>query len=435
MAQMIDEPIAITMESLSAETNFNTKQWKNAPKKVIKKAIELNRIQFAQPNDSKLADSVRSYYYQLKDVRLEDDSNPNKLLSWAVCKKNEAHILTLSYKIKKSNKIGAFTTSSLLQHPCYKKAIKAANAESGDLSREQKHEARDILKDGASALVIADLQPFSMTEGQGTFAYTKSAIKVGVLLGKVPSDETLRKIIPGRGAVKRKVVKIHNVYHDKKKAHLKQLDKQILPAFHVGEDMWTRDGSYVHFVGVIGFEASWKSKSIESFVLAFTEFEEIVDEMSDSDDEYYDSDEEVSGIKIFKTEFKKRIKIKILDTLHLVHYEACLLCPATKDKIYFETFARGKYNKREDAVADLKLRLGDLAVKIVAANCEGIPEEMKDAVTAKFGPRARAAQNVNNAEIKNDDDSDDEDGPAFGDFSFGSMPENVDGADEEIIRA
>eukprot|EP01084_Bolivina_argentea_P000596 1114_1 len=33
---------------------------------------------------------------------------------------------------------------------------------------------------------------------------------------------------------------------------------------------------------------------------------------------------DLSGIKIFKTEFKKRIKIKILDTLHLVHYEACL---------------------------------------------------------------------------------------------------------------
>ncbi len=73
-------------------------------------------------------------------------------------------------------------------------------------------------------------------------------------------------------------------------------------------------------------------------------------------------------VKLLKSLIKSQFKVKVMDRLQLVDYQATILCPLTRDVIYFPNIYRGTYNKRDEAITDLKRRLGDLAVKMARAN-------------------------------------------------------------------
>eukprot|EP01084_Bolivina_argentea_P289906 497897_1 len=286
---------AITIDSLSTNENYKTNDWKSTSKNVVKEAFNKGRIQKASSAESMLPISVNEYFDQLKDARLEDEkANPDQLLPFAMCKSNSNHILKLAYKINsKKGVIGSFTTSSLLQHPCYKKSIQSKNSITKPLTGTEINEARLLLKLGAAEFAYKDIKPFTIVSGEGAIAYTKSAIKVGVMLGRMPSDQDLHKLIARRGPVKREIVKIYKSYTIKKKSHLEQLDSQILPPFHMSQDMWTRDYTFSHFLGVLGHEANWETHGIDIFVLGFIEFEEMVEEIDEG--EYLEDGSEESG--------------------------------------------------------------------------------------------------------------------------------------------
>ena len=58
------------------------------------------------------------------------------------------------------------------------------------------------------------------------------------------------------------------------------------------------------------------------------------------------------------TEFRELIstnlRAKVSDHLLLVHYQATLLCPATKGITYLSDYEDGEYAKRDEAIKDLK---------------------------------------------------------------------------------
>eukprot|EP01084_Bolivina_argentea_P074964 135957_1 len=85
----------IALEFLQNE-GVTTTHWNMASKSIIKKAIEIGRVQYAVGLDNKLSKSVRNFFYQLRDNQLNDDSNASKLLPWAICSANEGHMVFLS---------------------------------------------------------------------------------------------------------------------------------------------------------------------------------------------------------------------------------------------------------------------------------------------------------------------------------------------------
>eukprot|EP01084_Bolivina_argentea_P289542 497218_1 len=264
-----------------------------ATKKIIAEAVKISRVECIIGDSNKLSKSVKGFFYQLKDNQLSDETNPSKFLPWAICSKNANHIFHLSYNITKKDKIGSFTTSQLTKHKCFKDSLK----QSLDLlTMDEKRESNAILKEGATSAIIEDLKPFTLTHGSGIVKLIKSGIEVGVKLGRVPSDEIIKEIIPKRTAIKGGVVVKYKHYKEKKLAHFAKLDKQLLPPFHLSFDFVTTDYKKDHILGVLGHEACRKTKSIECYVVEIIDWEDLVAEQVEySSDEYIDSDESVNS--------------------------------------------------------------------------------------------------------------------------------------------
>eukprot|EP01084_Bolivina_argentea_P289544 497220_1 len=264
-----------------------------ASKLIIKKAIGIGRVQYALGLDNKLSKSVRNFFYQLRDNELNDDSNPSKLLPWAICSTNEAHIFKLSYNMTNKGKVGSFTTSQLGRHECFKVSLKS---QSHLLNADEKRESTRILKAGATSAIIEDIKPFTLTSGRGMFKLIKSSIEVGVKLGRVPNDESINDIIPKRNAIKNGVKTEYNNYKIQKLNHFKKLDEEILPPFHTSFDFVTTDYQQKHILGVLAHEADRKNKRIETYVLDIMDWEDLcAEEAEGSSDQYYGDDESSSG--------------------------------------------------------------------------------------------------------------------------------------------
>ncbi len=149
--------------------------WKSTSKNVVKEAFKTGRIQKASSPESMLPVSVNEHFDQLKDDRIEDEkTNPDQILPWAMCRSNSDHILKLSYKINsKKGVIGTFTTSSLLQHPCYKRSIASKISIKKPLTRTEINEARSLLKSGAAEFSYKDIKPFTIVSGRCYCIYKK----------------------------------------------------------------------------------------------------------------------------------------------------------------------------------------------------------------------------------------------------------------------
>ncbi len=121
-------------------------------------------------------------------------------------------------------------------------------------------------------------------------------------------------------------------------------------------------------------------------------------------------------VKLLKSFIKLQFKVKVIDRFQLVDYQAAILCPLTRDVCYFSNIYRGIYNKRNEAIADLKIRLGDLAVKMARANDND-------------------NGNDNGIGDENDEDEDDDDNDEEAEFNDWEVADDEQEFDEGLIRS
>ncbi len=185
----------ITFASLSTARNYNTAQWSDATKPIVREAILAGRVQYARGDDNSLSKRITPHFDQLLDQRLDCALNPKGLLGWVVCRHNDAHLLKATPKLNASTgKYTSFTSSSCVRHPCFKDAEKKDDP--NVLNAPKKHRLRNIIKQGAIEATVKDVRPFCLLEGDGMFGVIKSAIQVGVELGMFlhKISENLQKI-------------------------------------------------------------------------------------------------------------------------------------------------------------------------------------------------------------------------------------------------
>ena len=70
----------------------------------------------------------------------------------------------------------------------------------------------------------------------------------------------------------------------------------------------------------------------------------------------------------FRQLIMNNLKTKVMDHLLLVHYQATILCPATKGKRYLSDIDDGDYDKRDEALDDLRRLLSWLSDEIAKGN-------------------------------------------------------------------
>ena len=83
----------------------------------------------------------------------------------------------------------------------------------------------------------------------------KAFVTIGAELGKLPDDAAIKKIIPARTSIERNIKKTYEIQEKQLILHLKEIDDEIYPGFHLSFDLWSDRGKKHHYLGVIAHEA------------------------------------------------------------------------------------------------------------------------------------------------------------------------------------
>ena len=244
------------------------KTYKNQSKSDISKAIKDGTLTKCNAEETILQAPYNDFYHQLK---VADQDVP---ITWVVCGSEKDCVLKLTTK-----KGTSVTTSSLKKHPCYAQWRDGSQPKKlQQLTSSERKESNHMIKEAAVDCIIDDMRPIRFTEGDGVTHLIKKSIEVCVKLERMPTEEEIQRIIPGRNANKTQLMRRRDRYKAELIQSLKILDDEILPPIHLQFDFWEDKPHRKHYLGVMAVEPNWRTKGLDNYVLEFIEWEQLVAE-------------------------------------------------------------------------------------------------------------------------------------------------------------